>query len=1580
VPVLLPKKERHVNVTNARSTHFLQDRPMRVMRYRHLDTAPVQAAYDRFRSAVESGDLAAAKIKKMKPTGYYRARLDDTNRLLLEFKLYEGKVVCLVLEVILQHRYERSRFLRGAGVQEEHIEAAPDLLPDDRVEAPAVQYLHPTEPTFHLLGQVLSFDDEQLGALTAPLPLMLMGGAGSGKTALLLERLREEPRPARYVTRSEPLVRHARSLLEAEQDRSGPRGSRSPETPDLEEVTCVSLHELLAATGPLGAQELTYPAFVDWFTRHPLLTRFTRPRLLHEEFTGVLGAHEDGPLTWEQYAALGVRQSLYPEEERPHAYQAFCAYRAWLQGPAAGRYYDPNLEASARSAAGRWPARQQTLAIDEVQDLSPAVLKFILGGLDSHRVLVAGDAHQLVYPGSFTWGTVRRMLPPGTESSIHVLHTNFRNAAAVRALAQRTLRLKHRRFGSVEREHPTLARPDAAADLTSPEALSRMTGQVTLVAHSSAGVQALRTAVQGNSRAAVLVLREEDRAAASDLFGTPLVFSLETAKGLEYDHVVLYRLIAAAGPEFVEIAGTVTVQDLEDEVTRGRARDKRDKTLHTHGPLLNSVYVGLTRARQTLTLIEDQPDHPLLNLLIPPETQWRTDAPPLMISAPSSRGDWERQAVLLRLQGHAEQADDIHARGLGYLPVPWDTMTPGKMAALIEQAANRKAGLNSKPLRYLSAWVLNTYQTWLCEMLASVRGDQDARKMMAGNYTTHRMINLTTPWQNLYGGGLNPAVLTHTAQYGPNHLTERGDPVLMTAADAGNVELVKHLITAGADPGRPGMFGSTPHMTLLVQPPKRLNSEQVRTLKDLLAPAGVRYRLHGTEHHLPTDSLSGVVLNIILSQLNLLSSFDDTQIEQAAGFYFFPQNGIFAGRMRDVLHQPGNEAHRPVHRAGEPEQPWGTSAAHLEQFEQWLLQQANAEAGGHGLWEVAGQDGPRGSRPVFMPHRDLELQQVTTDAAGLKHERWVTLGERFASPLIDLPHTHRPPALPPVFAGDQRPAPLGPPALHESPGPGIRSVSRHPDAAQAERRFRAQFAQFRTGLPMADQARLLEEDANMLWHLIDAEALVMITDVNEYHVNARSGWSGALRQLRRLVRHRLVLIAHNGTLVPFFSCGEEVYVSRAWDDAVPENLRAVARWQQGERLNPEDWSPETQEFLLSFTLGAAFGWSERQSGEAERALSTRPPVPVAPDEQGDTGTEAVLTPAPDAAPDGTKTEPTSPEPARPEATRPEPVSLETSVEAVPAPTDLPSPAPSSPKAPKGAFMATLSNALKQTKKERHVLKSVMAQPQDHAGRAPVHAILTPPLLEDRRPFPLSRLSTVVAPDENGPEDQDAEQDDAPLTASDLITEDPLPDLAPAGEATPDACAAPTSTEDPRLHADGAARLPGAAPFSRLPVLALDRFVAALGTLEAVITGDEATFHAAVQQAGAQAVFSQDQEQPRRCFAFVPGLQFTWDPPQGDVTRQTCPERGANPGESGHSDPTPVDWTQAAARAGVTVVRVHHLKRAAGLPAITLTGGLEGFFSGVVRLGFPPVVQVPQDGPATLRACLPGLVLCWTNAH
>jgi hypothetical protein len=156
---------------------------MRILRYANLDTSGLAAQYARTAQAISSGDFRAAQVKKLTGhQGLYRAKLDHADRLIFTLVKYRDELSALMLEVVRNHDYGKSRFLRGAAIDEAKITDA-DVV-QARAEALPVRYLHEERPVVHFLDKPLSFDDAQDAIYRIPPPLIIVGGAGSGKTAL----------------------------------------------------------------------------------------------------------------------------------------------------------------------------------------------------------------------------------------------------------------------------------------------------------------------------------------------------------------------------------------------------------------------------------------------------------------------------------------------------------------------------------------------------------------------------------------------------------------------------------------------------------------------------------------------------------------------------------------------------------------------------------------------------------------------------------------------------------------------------------------------------------------------------------------------------------------------------------------------------------------------------------------------------------------------------------------------------------------------------------------------------------------------------------------------------------------------------------------------------------------------------------------------------------------------------------------------------------------------------------------------------------------------------------------------------
>ena len=109
---------------------------MQIITYRDLRPGRFTKPLERLRAGLGRDDFAAAGLTKLAPTPYWHAKLSDEARLLMQFVSYNGETVCLFLEVIPDHAYEKFRFLRGASVDRDKIEAGPrDLAPQPEPSA-----------------------------------------------------------------------------------------------------------------------------------------------------------------------------------------------------------------------------------------------------------------------------------------------------------------------------------------------------------------------------------------------------------------------------------------------------------------------------------------------------------------------------------------------------------------------------------------------------------------------------------------------------------------------------------------------------------------------------------------------------------------------------------------------------------------------------------------------------------------------------------------------------------------------------------------------------------------------------------------------------------------------------------------------------------------------------------------------------------------------------------------------------------------------------------------------------------------------------------------------------------------------------------------------------------------------------------------------------------------------------------------------------------------------------------------------------------------------------------------------------
>ncbi|HJS92139.1 MAG TPA: UvrD-helicase domain-containing protein [Steroidobacteraceae bacterium] len=746
---------------------------MRILRYADLDTSGVAPQYARTAEAIARGDFRAAQVKKLAGyDGLYRAKLDHADRLIFTLVRHADQVCALMLEVIRNHEYGKSRFLRGVAIDEARIADAEAA--QARAAALPVRYLHEERPVVHFLDRPLSFDDAQDAIYRMTPPLIIVGGAGSGKTALALEKLKSSTGEVLYLTQSAYLARHARDLYYA-------AGFER----DDQDVAFLSYRELIESIRVPQGREASWREFAGWFSRVRQAYKGIDAHQAFEEIRGVIAAQAGGILSREGYRALGLRQSIFPESERDRLYDLFEKYRSWL---ADSKLFDSNLLAHEWRALAT--SRYAFVVIDEVQDLTAAQLALVLKTLSqAGQFLLCGDSNQIVHPNFFAWSRVKSLFWSDPElagqEELKVLATNFRNGSQVTRVANQLLKVKHRRFGSIDRESNFLVK-----------AVGERTGEVAVLADKEAVKRELDAKIRSSARFAVLVMREEDKAEAREYFSTPLVFSVQEAKGLEYESIVLYRFISLYRREFTEIASGVAQEDLAtDALEYARAREKSDKSLEVYKFFVNALYVAMTRAVENLYLIESDLEHPLLSLL---GLSLRGD---LEVAAQrSSVEDWQKEARRLELHGKCEQAEAIRRTILTTVAPPWQILDePQLRSALKAVFADRAAGQKQKQRLYEWAAVHD-------EPVLAMRLAQVANYGPAYAFKESRAAVARKHWVK-YAASYFRDILKECEQYGLEHRTQANLTPLMAACAAGNVPLVEALLERGADPENTDHYG-----------------------------------------------------------------------------------------------------------------------------------------------------------------------------------------------------------------------------------------------------------------------------------------------------------------------------------------------------------------------------------------------------------------------------------------------------------------------------------------------------------------------------------------------------------------------------------------------------------------------------------------------------------------------------------------------------------------------------------------------------------------------------------------------------
>lgn len=220
------------------------------------------------------------------------------------------------------------------------------------------------------------------------------------------------------------------------------------------------------------------------------------------------------------------------------------------------------------------------LVCDEVQDFTDTQLDLLFTLVKNpNNIFLAGDTKQTINPSGFRWEEVRKHF---YERGLQVpelknLSLNFRSSGSIVQLSNTLLQLKEKFTGKKAEE--------------SVEEWRYKGRPVTVI--SGVRVEGMLDILRvSGARRTILVRSDEEKKTLKERLGTELVFTIEEAKGLEFETVVLWKFCADS---FSEDVWKVTLDLSARRVHQAHIRHE-----------INLLYVGITRSQRDL-LIYDGP-------------------------------------------------------------------------------------------------------------------------------------------------------------------------------------------------------------------------------------------------------------------------------------------------------------------------------------------------------------------------------------------------------------------------------------------------------------------------------------------------------------------------------------------------------------------------------------------------------------------------------------------------------------------------------------------------------------------------------------------------------------------------------------------------------------------------------------------------------------------------------------------------------------------------------------------------------------------------------------------------------------
>ncbi|MGL4803194.1 MAG: ankyrin repeat domain-containing protein [Cetobacterium sp.] len=491
----------------------------------------------------------------------------------------------------------------------------------------------------------LYLNKEQYNCLKYESPLIINGGAGSGKTAVLFNKMLNLI--SENKTSKSPQIKLGYFCLNNKLKESIEHMMEEV-IGQKENIKFYSITEyLLNNLEKTESNLITYKNFQSFFGNYSKKIfkgkkNDIKVEQAYSEINGIIKGMmfkqtpdnwdkdlKNGLISLDEYLSLADEYSIYDVEKREKIYKIAIAYQNYLK---TNRKLDSNDLSMMMINNVSEDKKLDYIFIDEVQDLTEVQI-FMINSLckDKNNIFFAGDIHQVVTMNYFNFNRLSQ-LHNRNGKNIKFLVKNYRSRQKIIEASNKIKELRKKYIGSQKMEYEQLEEHISEGgkfnieknDFNLLEKVSLDADFIIIVSNDKEKIELLK------------LLKLKDNF-------LDMIFTVEEAKGLEFESVICYNLISSHLEEWNII--------LNNNAKRNQ----------NYRYFFNLLYVGITRAKSNIIFMEEEVENnPLLK-----EFQEILTATQVSDSIKvSSSEEWKKRAKELEKFGKIKEAEYSRKKSL----------------------------------------------------------------------------------------------------------------------------------------------------------------------------------------------------------------------------------------------------------------------------------------------------------------------------------------------------------------------------------------------------------------------------------------------------------------------------------------------------------------------------------------------------------------------------------------------------------------------------------------------------------------------------------------------------------------------------------------------------------------------------------------------------------------------------------------------------------------------------------------------------------------------------------------------------